>query len=99
MWCSEISKYLQRRGRGFATPEWVKCAMKHTYLGYKEEERTDVVTGEKVIVRELIKTSTLDTGAMHFFRGQVEDWAFDNGCLLTIPSDSEYMRLKEKQNE
>ncbi|SUB63226.1 Uncharacterised protein [Plesiomonas shigelloides] len=99
MWCHEISDYLLHWGWSFATPEWVKDAMKHTFLGYKEEERTDVVTGEKVIVKVLIKTSDLDTGAMHYFMSKVEEWAFYKGCLLTIPSNSEYMRIKEMQNE
>lgn len=73
--------------------------MKHTFLGYEEKVRINLITGEKVVVRELIKTSNLDTGAMHYFMGEVEKWAFEKGCLLTIPSNSEYMRLKEKQNE
>lgn len=34
MWYTEISEYLIARGKTFATPEWVKDAMKHTYLGY-----------------------------------------------------------------
>lgn len=33
MWYTEISEYLIARGKTFATPEWVKDAMKHTYLG------------------------------------------------------------------
>ncbi len=33
MWYSEISEYLISRGKTFATPAWVKDALKHTYLG------------------------------------------------------------------
>lgn len=73
--------------------------MKHTYLGYEEMERIDVITGERMTVQELRHTSSLDTGAMHYFMTQVEGWAASIGCLLTIPTDSEYMRIKEKQNE
>ena len=45
MWYTEISEYLIARGKTFATPEWVKDAMKHTYLGYESKDRVDVVSG------------------------------------------------------
>ncbi|RPE02970.1 hypothetical protein BBB56_06090 [Candidatus Pantoea deserta] len=98
MWYSEISDWLIRRGKDFASPEWVKDAMKHTYLGYVEREMVDVVTGESTVIRSLRHTSDLDTGDMHFYLTQVEGWALNLGCKLTVPADSEYMKLKEKQN-
>jgi hypothetical protein len=98
MWYSEISDWLIRRGKDFASPEWVKDAMKHTYLGYVEREMVDVVTGETTVIRSLRHTSDLDTGDMHFYLTQVEGWALSLGCKLTVPADSEYMHLKEKQN-
>ncbi|POW55597.1 hypothetical protein C3408_16955 [Candidatus Pantoea alvi] len=98
MWYSEISDWLIRRGKDFASPEWVKDAMKHTYLGYVEREMVDVVTGETTVIRSLRHTSDLDTGDMHFYLTQVEGWALSLGCKLTVPADSEYMKLKEKQN-
>ncbi|WP_293649572.1 YbcN family protein [uncultured Pantoea sp.] len=98
MWYSEISDWLIRRGKDFASPEWVKDAMKHTYLGYVEREMVDVVTGETTVIRSLQHTSDLDTGDMHFYLTQVEGWALSLGCKLTVPADSEYMNLKEKQN-
>ncbi|HAW8392622.1 TPA: hypothetical protein JLU40_003886, partial [Escherichia coli] len=42
MWYSEISEYLISRGKTFATPAWVKDALKHTYLGYETKELVDV---------------------------------------------------------
>lgn len=98
MWYSEISDWLIRRGKDFASPEWVKDAMKHTYLGYVEREMVDVVTGETTVIRSLRHTSDLDTGDMHFYLTQVEGWALSLGCKLTVPADSEYMNLKENQN-
>ncbi|MCG7388323.1 YbcN family protein [Pantoea sp. ACRSB] len=98
MWYSEISDWLIRRGKDFASPEWVKDAMKHTYLGYVEREMIDVVTGETTVIRSLKHTSDLDTGDMHFYLTQVEGWALNLGCRLTVPADSEYMKLKDKQN-
>lgn len=98
MWLSEISEYLIRRGKSFATPEWVKDALKHTYLGYETKERVDVVSGEITTVQSLRHTSDLDTGDMYIFLCKVEAWAMDIGCHLTIPSDSQYQKLKEAQD-
>ncbi|ELQ6039748.1 YbcN family protein [Cronobacter sakazakii] len=97
MWFDEISAYLIKRGKSFATPEWVKDALKHSYLGYEEREMTDAITGEKTTIRSLRHTSDLDTGEMHFFLTQVEGWALNIGCGLTIPEDSEYAQLRAKQ--
>ena len=99
MWYSEISDWLIRRGKDFASPKWVKDAMKHTYLGYVEREMVDVVTGETTVIRSLRHTSDLDTGDMHFYLTQVEGWALSLGCKLTVPHDSEYQKLKDKQND
>ncbi|HCR0458369.1 TPA: hypothetical protein OMS79_004830, partial [Enterobacter hormaechei] len=64
MWYKEISDYLIARGKTFATPEWVKDAMKHTYLGYESKDRVDVVSGEVTTVQSLRHTSELETGEM-----------------------------------
>ncbi|USS95775.1 hypothetical protein M5J15_00270 [Serratia symbiotica] len=83
--------------------------MKHTYLGYEEREMVDVVTGEKTVMLSLRHTADLDTGEMHFYLNQVEGWALNIylnqvegwalniGCRLTVPADSEYNQLKNKQ--
>ncbi|ELY4607645.1 YbcN family protein [Cronobacter turicensis] len=97
LWFEEISDYLTKRGKAFASPAWVKDALKHSYLGYEEREMTDVITGEKTTIRSLRHTSDLDTGEMHFFLTQVEGWALNIGCRLTIPEDSEYAQLRAKQ--
>lgn len=98
MWIGEISAYLIRRGKPFASPEWVKQAMKHTYLGYEKREMTDVVTGHKTEIHALRSTSKLDTGKMFRFMEQVEGWAAMIGCLVTIPNDSEFHQLRKKQD-
>ncbi|MBT0729536.1 recombination protein NinB [Rosenbergiella nectarea] len=99
LWYSEISRYLIRNGRTFASPEWVKDAMKHSYLGYEEIERVDVVTGERKVVQELKHTSKLTTGDMHHYLSKVESWAQNIGCLLTVPESCEYRELQRKQEE
>lgn len=97
MWYAEISEYLIRRGKSFAMPEWVKDALKHTYLGYETKERVDVVSGEITTVQSLRHTSDLDTGDMYIFLCKVEAWATDIGCHLTIPQSCEYQLLRDKQ--
>ena len=97
MWYAELSAYLIKRGKPFASPEWVKDAMKHTYLGYEEREMVNVATGAKTTTKTLRHTADLDAGDMHFYLNQVEGWALNIGCRLTIPADSEYNKLKQKQ--
>lgn len=68
--------------------EW----MCHEFLGYvtKRIGRKDVT--------QLKGTSKLLKGEMYFFMQQVDAWAHSKGYTLTIPDDSEYMKLKEKEN-
>ena len=99
MWFGEISEYLIKSGRADATPEWVKRNLKRTYLGCVEVTYTDFVTGEQITTYEPRHTADLDTGEMHFFLTQIEHWCAQFGLSLTIPADSEYMKLKDKQNE
>lgn len=98
MWYEQISKYLVSRGKTFATPEWVKDALKHTYLGYEEREMTDVITGQKTTVSSLRHTSVLDTGEMYDYMSKVQAWAADIGCLVTVPNDCEYQKLRDQQD-
>lgn len=98
MWFGEISEYLIKSGRSDATPEWVKRNLKRTYLGCEEVTYTDFVTGDKSTTYEPRHTSSLDTGEMHYFLTQVEQWCAQFGLVLTTPHDSEYQKLKDKQN-
>lgn len=97
MWYAEISAYLIKRGKPFASPEWVKDAMKHTFLGYESREMVNVKNGERTQNQTLRHTAELDTGDMHYYLTQVEAWAMNIGCRLTIPADSEYNQLRQKQ--
>lgn len=97
MWMSEQSKYLISKGRKFATPEWCKDAMKHTFLGYEMRNKTNVVTGEIFTTSELKRTRDLNTGEMTHFMDRVYEWSLSIGCLLTIPDNCEYAQLKRKQ--
>ena len=99
MWCNELSSYLLKAGRKWATPEFTKDMLKHSFLGYKDITRFDVATNKAAKVRELIHTSDLSTGDMFHFMEQCEAYSVGIGCLLTIPEKSEYMQNKRAQNE
>lgn len=98
LWTSEISKYLCANGANY-TPEQVKEMLKHTFLGYEVVERIDVTTQEPERVRALRRTSKLDTGEMYIFMQRVEAWAAGIGCFVTIHDNSEYMKLKNRQEK
>lgn len=97
-WFGELSRWLISKGKDFATPEWVKAAMKSTFLGYVEVIDTDVITGKKTSRQELRHTSSLDTGEMKLFMDMVYHWALDRGVMLTIPDNSEYRQLCNMEN-
>lgn len=97
-WFGELSAWLISKGKDFATPEWVKAAMKSTFLGYVEVVDTDVITGKKTTRSELRHTSSLDTGEMKLFMDMVYYWALDRGMMLTIPDNSEYRQLCNLEN-
>lgn len=97
-WFGELSAWLVSKGKDFATPEWVKAAMKSTFLGYVEAVDTDVITGKKTTRSELRHTSSLDTGEMKLFMDMVYHWALDRGVMLTIPENSEYKQLNDMEN-
>ncbi|ERT14919.1 YbcN family protein [Photorhabdus temperata] len=98
MWFGEISRYLKSNGAKFS-PEEVKEMLKHTFLGYEVIEIMDVTTQLTERVRTLKRTSKLDTGDMFQFMERVEQWAASIGCFVTIPDNSEYMKLKQEQDK
>lgn len=98
MWFGEISRYLISNGAKYS-PEEVKEMLKHTFLGYEVVDRVDFSTQEVEHVRTLRHTSGLDTGEMFYFMSKVEQWAASIGCFVTIPENSEYMKLKQEQDK
>ena len=98
MWYTDIAKQAnQRLKTNSYTMDSVKHDLKEMFLGYEEIEHKNVITGEMTKKLELIKTSDLDIGEMHFFLQQVETWSYQNGFKLRIPNDSEYRKLQLEQ--
>jgi len=97
MWCGEMAQQMADRGVKVEdeaiTADDVKLMMKIKYLGTE-----DIVRGKLVVKDQLRRTSTLDKGEMFHFMEQVEEWATDRGCQLTIPAQSDYMKYREAQS-
>lgn len=93
----EISNYLMSRGRKDCTPEWVKKMLKNAYLGWEQENYTDIKTGE-ITVRDVLRsTSKLDVGESVYYTDQILEWAASIGCDIKIPAKCEYRDYKEAQ--
>lgn len=97
LWFGEISRWLTGHGREFATPEWCKNAMKHTFLGYDDVFDTDVISGISTRRQELRHTARLDVGEMKLFMDQVYHWCLEKELMLTIPEGCEYDRLRKEE--
>lgn len=100
MWVGEISDYLIRHGRVDWNEEKTKENLKRTFLGVEKSESVNMITGERTVQYVTRHTSDLDIGDMHYFMNQVFTWTLDAlGFSLTIPEDSEFMKLRNQQNE
>lgn len=96
MWVGEIVNQTNARLPEGTEPfikeemhEWL-C---EEFLGY--ETRT---VGRKEIT-VLKGTSKLLKGEMYFYMQQVDAFAHSKGFKLTIPDDSEYTKLKQRENQ
>lgn len=46
---------------------------------------------------EVRTTKKLDTGEMHYYLNQIEQWAMGHMYVLTTPDNCEYQKLKDNQ--
>lgn len=95
---AEISQYLIGKGRTDCDEQWVKKMLKNRFIGWVDEEFTDVVTGQKTIRSVLKSTKKLDVGEATHYIDQILAWAADIGCWIQIPAHSEYAKYKESQD-
>lgn len=58
---------------------------------------TRVTLGKTTI--ELQSTKKLDTGQMHHYLSQIDHWAHSAGYALTIPMESEYKLINDRQDQ
>lgn len=92
LWCNEASKQFTKRGKKNCTPENIKLLLKSHLLGHE-----DIQIGSKTLQNVLKSTKKLDKGEFQHFMEQCEEWLISQGVALTIPADSEYMKLREAQ--
>jgi hypothetical protein len=90
-WMAEASKQFTARGKKGCTPENLKLLTKTHLLGH-----VDIEVGSKTIT-VLRSTKKLDKAEFQHFMEEVEEWLIHQGIRLTIPGDSEFMRMREAQ--
>ncbi|WP_392567122.1 hypothetical protein [Utexia brackfieldae] len=90
MWCTEIAQQANKHSTEEISPEDVHEFYKKMFCPEKEKN----VLGQIVKIKS---TKLLDTGEMHFYLNQIEYDAHSKGLTLTIPANSEYKKLKDKQ--
>tara|TARA_R110000796_G_scaffold3796_8_gene14630 strand:+ start:101 stop:544 length:444 start_codon:yes stop_codon:yes gene_type:complete len=92
VWMREIATHFSAKMP--VTTDEIKTLMKYKFLGTR-----DIVVGSTVIAGQVVETSSLKKGEMMRFMDEVYDWANDHGVRLSNPKDSEYMKLRQRQNE
>jgi len=90
-WLGEINKQapLQCESKISGSEMWHEV-FKHYYCPMK-------VIANKKAALNIKSTKMLDVGEMTFYLNKIEQWCIDRGVRLTIPVDSEYMKLMESQ--
>ena len=91
LWMDQAAKQFTARGKKGCTPENLKALTKTHLLGHE-----DIQVGSKTIT-VLRSTKKLDKGEFQHFLEECEAWLVHQNVKLTIPADSEYMKLREAQ--
>lgn len=92
LWLGELSHQIKLKSReSYSTDdlhEWFKnkfCPDKTVTLG-----------GKSIYVKS---TAKLEPGEMHFYMNQLFEWSTNAGFKLTVPIDSEYRQIMERQSQ
>lgn len=89
-WLTEISNQAKIDGQKFKPDVWHEYFKKY----YCPAKLIDMPAGPP---SEIISTTKLDTGEMHYYLNKIEYWAQDKAYTLTIPIECEYRELLERQ--
>jgi len=92
MWLTELSKQALIQGKVFAPEIWAEFFLKY----YCPEKEVTMPLGPPTIVKS---TTKLDTGEMHHYLNKIQAWCMSEGYGLTIPLNSEYQKLLDKQDQ
>lgn len=95
IWARELAVYFVGRGSNpeTTTEENMKLYCKQQFLGFE-----DIIVGKTVIPAQLRKTSKLDKGEMYHFMDKIYHWGIEVGCVLSLPDDSEFVKLRNETN-
>jgi len=92
MWLGEIAEKIQTEKGYFKADVW------HEYFKkYKCPKKTKEMPAGKSIVTQ--STKELDVGEMQFYMNQIYGWAINHGVFLSLPSNSQYVKMESKQND
>lgn len=91
IWVREITDYFISRGGNveWTTEDNVKLYIKQQFLGFE-----DITFNKTVIPQQLKRTSKLDRGEMYHFMDQIYHWSIELGAKLTLPQESEFMKIR-----
>ena len=92
LWMAELSKQAHVNGKKFSGEIWAEFFKKY----YCPDKLIDMPLGEASTVKS---TTNLDTGEMHHYLNKIQAWCMSEGYYLTIPENSEYQILLDKQEE
>lgn len=91
-WMAELAKQAYVNSKQFDGETWAEFFKKY----YCPDKQVDMPLGPPTIVKS---TTNLDTGEMHHYLNKIQAWCMSEGYSLTIPQDSEYQKLLDKQDE
>lgn len=91
-WMEELANQAYVNNVKFSGEIWAEFFKKW----YCPEKTVDMPLGEPSAVKS---TTKLDTGEMHHYLNQIQAWCMREGYTLTIPENSEYQELLNKQDE
>lgn len=91
VWIREMVRHF-KPARPELTEEEMKNICKFRFLGTES-----VKAGKIVIENQLRQTSKLRKGEMYHFMEQVNQWCLELGLNLSVPDDSEFMRIRRSQ--
>ena len=90
-WLTEIAEQTKQKGYGDYDSEDM-----HEYFKDKFCIDKPLTIGKTII--QVKSTKKLDKGEMTFYMSQIHQWAVNAGFSLSMPEDSEYMKLMQSQN-
>ena len=90
-WLTEIAQQTKDKGYGDYDSEDM-----HIYFKDKFCVDKPLTIGKTTI--QVKSTKKMEKGEMTFYMNQIHQWAVNAGFRLSMPEDSEYMKLMQSQN-